>query len=310
MATWKTVTVGSTGDYATLNAAQGGEATDVTAQTGDLVISCHAFEDTTAVLFSSTAWVTDSTHRVIVEAADNHLGGWSTGAYRLSVAGTVIRNVTVDNLYLRGLQVRETGTAGTRNIIELDAGLGTGQQDIEKCIVVMDHADDADTTMVGIKLEDSAQVYKMRNVVLYGGKQTTAGSKGIEVTASAATVYCDNVTIDDWHTGIDLSSGGTFQLRNSRITDCTTIVDEAGGQTLSSGSTHNLTDGSAPTNWGANSYSSTDSPTVNYTNDSSTTLTSRDYHIAAGDSGIGAGISLSGDGNNPFADDIDGDTRS
>ena len=89
MATWKTVTVkSSAGDYNNLNAALATEKTDLTAQTGDLVIECYNFSDTTRVIGTSTqGWVTDGTHRVIIRAVDDHGGKWSTSAYRLELGG-------------------------------------------------------------------------------------------------------------------------------------------------------------------------------------------------------------------------------
>jgi len=295
MATWKTVTVGTTGTYATLNAAQAAEATDLTAQSGDLVISCQSFEDTTQCVFGSTAWDTDPTHRVIVRAVDNHLGKWSTSAYRMVGNDSRIINQAVNYIFLDGIQCNLTG-AGINGVGYLaDSSLGAaGETEIDKLIVA---GVPSATQPDGVWNSEPLHDIKIRNSIIYGLQN------GIGNTGTGSKIIAENITVDDCLNGV-FDSYGSHKLTNCRITNCADAKD--GGGTLDAASDYNLTNstGAAPTNWGSNSISSTDSPTINYVT-STGTLTARDYHILAGDSGIGAGVNLS----TSFTDDIDGDTR-
>jgi len=295
MATWKTVTVGTTGTYATLNAAQAAEATDLTAQSGDIVFSCQAFEDTTQAVFASTAWDSDATHRVVIQAADDHGGKWSTSAYRMVGATSRIVNQAVNYMKLEGIQINMTGTGTNAQGYLADTPLdAVGETEIDKLIVMgVPSATQPDGVWNGEPLHD----IHIRNSIIYG-LQIGIGNAG-----TGSKIYADNITVDDCLIGV-YDSYGSHRLRNCRVTNCPTIL--TGGGTLDSGSDYNLTNstGAVPTNWGSNSISSTDSPTINYVT-STGTLTARDYHIVAGDSGIGAGVNLS----TSFTDDIDGETR-
>lgn len=308
MATWKTVTVASSGgDYTSLSAALAAEAIALDTQNlGDLVVSCENFSDTTAVDTTGQSWGTNSANTVIIQMADNHNGKWSTSAYRLEVTGTCFRNVTIDDLGIVGIQVREHGTASNSRCIHYQGGLGTGIQKLQKFILIQDHQDAADNVAL-IEIDDSSPVYKFSNGIAYGDISGSSSLTGLKVDASTAVVYCDNVTIDAVDTGLNLSSPNV-RFRNGRITSATNV--KTGGSNLHSASNFNLTDGAAPTNWGANSIDSGDAPTIGYVDDSNATMTSRDYHLTAiSDSGHEAGTDLSGDANNPFSDDIDGTTR-
>jgi hypothetical protein len=308
MATVITKTVKSSGgDYATLSAALSALAKDLVTADEQLDIVCYNFQDTANIDTTSQGWTTDATRYVRIVANDDHEGKWSTSVYRLVCTDSdALVNASIDHLRLEGLQfaqIRSVSSGAIEGTLHFDAGTESGFQVVEKCIIYCDDA--ASYVAHGIRIEDSTPTYTIRNSVIYGGS-ANAASSGIYVQAANAVVALDNCTIDDFGIGIDYNNTNTtITARNTRITGCTTVVDEGGGGNLASGSNYNTTDGSAPTNWGANSVDSTDTPTIDYVLDSGT-LTSRDYHLdSASDSGDSAGTDLSG----TFTDDIDGDTR-
>jgi hypothetical protein len=190
-----------------------------------------------------------------------------------------------------------------------DTGAVAGEWVLSKCIFMLDHPDTEAMAETFIHFLDGSPVYKFRNCLFYGMGNATAAT-AFYFDASTAVVYFDNCTIDGFTYGFKLDGTGV-RVRNTRVTNCTGVIDSTGASTsFHADSDYNLTDASAPTNWGANSLDSTDTPTIDYVDDSNATLTSRDYHInSTSDSGYQAGTDLSSDGNNPFTDDIDGDTR-
>lgn len=314
MATYKTVTVGPGKTYATLAAALSGEQADLTTGTdrpGDLVIQCYAMSDTTAINTSSYTYTTSASARIIIEAAENHGGAWNTGAYRLSPAASIALKIDgtngVNHVLLKGIQISAATPSSDGYLINVLSQPAGSTFDMEKCICFQTYAGAGTTANQILRLQDSDTVYKFRNCVFYGTSGSNNVLHGLVVTGSTAAVYFDNCTVDGLDgTALNLTSTAV-RLRNTRVTSCTTVKGGTGD--LHSASNYNLTDGTAPTNWGANSIDSTDTPTIDYVDDSNATLTSRDYHLGATDSGIGAGVDLSSDGDNPFSDDIDGETR-
>lgn len=296
MATYKTVTVKSSGGtYTNLNAVDAGEATDLTAESGDLVVLCDNIEDTTAVIFDG-AWTTDATHRVIIRAVDDHDGTWDTSAYRLTNSSTSpLINKTVDYLFLDGIQINATHTTATLGGYYAHGDLNAvGVTEMDRCVLV---GPDAGAANIGVWNSEPLHDIEIRNSVVYGWY------RGLGSTGSGAKIVSENVTVDDCDYGVRVNYGGHV-LTNTRITNCTTPIATGEGN-IDAASDYNLTDGTAPTNWGANSIDSTDTPTVDYVDDDNATLTSRDYHISTDDDGYGAGDDLSGS----FTDDIDGDER-
>jgi hypothetical protein len=311
MATWKTVTVNPVGgDYASLNAALAGEATDLTAQTGDLVISCENFEDTTTVSTSGQTWTTDATHRVIIEAADSHGGKWSTSAYRhvqTTGVSSFAESGGIEDLILRGIQFYANHGANGASIFVQQDNQTRGTLEFEKCIFILDHVD-VEAVLPGIlKVRDSQTTMKLRNCLFYGMGNATSAT-AIESEQNTGTCYIDNCTIDDFYYAFLPDFTSNFIVRNTRVTGATAVM-HPDSTNLNSASDYNLTDIAAPTNWGTNSIDSTDTPTIDYVDSTNATLTSRDYHLGLNDSGIDQGQDLSSDANNPFTDDIDGETR-
>ena len=310
----KTVTVGPAQTYASLNAALAGEIADLTDAAyfsggpGRLIIDCYDFEDTTVVNQGVSGWTTSDSYYVLIRAVDDHAGKYSTSSYRLSVGVSVgvacqIDQTTLEHIHFQGIQIYHPSNVTNSQAIRTAGAPTTGWFKFEKCIVIL--GDDVDDALVGIRLTEINTTYYIWNTLVYGAGGN-ATSAGIQMINSSAT-YIYNCTIDDIATGLDLAAGASVRLKNTRITNVTTISDQG----LHADSDYNLTDGDASSinNWGANSIDSGDTPTISYVDDDNANLLLRDYHIEAGDTGVGAAADLSGDADNPFTDDIDGETR-
>lgn len=310
MATWKTVTVKSTGgDYASLNAALIGEKTDLTIQSGDLVIECHNFSDSTKVVATSfQGWTTNSTHRIVISAADDHAGIWSSSVYRLELGGTndsCLQINSAEDVVLQGIQLKLNSSINEAVVIWGQGGMTRGLVKFVKCIIIMDHNDSGDTNITGYIHSDSDQDFIFQNCMIYGPGLTST-NRAIRVGASGASGWIDNCVIDGFSVGLS-STSSSIRFRNTRVTNGTSVTSA----TLHTDSNYNLTDVSGPTNWGANSLDSGDTPTLDYVDDTHATLTSRNYHLnSSSDSGYEAGTDLTSDANDPFSDDIDGTARS
>ena len=300
-------------EYASINAMFAGEdGLDCTATgiEGDLVVQLEDFEDTTPVLYVSGSGITtDATYGVRFVMVDDPGGKWSTSAYRLVVTGGsdpaafgYFANLA-EHLHIEGIQIFFESDDTTPGGIVVAGSPGTGSIfELDKGIILLD--DNASDKLAGIRTTEANVDHYVRNTVIYSNG-ANAASSGIRMAASGASLWLYNVTIDDIGIGMELDSADKVRAKNTRITNVTTVADAQ----LHSDSDHNLTDGTAPTNWGASSLDSTDTPTIDYVDDTNATLTSRDYHLGATDSGIGAGTDLSSDGDMSFTDDIDGDTR-
>jgi len=294
----------SGGDYASLNAAFAGlNGVDLTTDNGsgnpgNIYLDCYNFEDTTACSISATI-TTSATYRVIVRAVDDHGGVWSTSCYRLVNSAATITNNSVNYLMLDGIQCNLTSAgsnaSGYQSGTSLDA---VGQTEIDKLIVMGPSSKPAAPD--GIWNSEPLHDIWVRNSLLYGLQN------GIGNAGTGAKIIAENVTIDDCYQGVYNSYGG-HKLTNVRVTNCTVVCSTVSN--IDSASDYNLTDGDASgvTYWGTNSIDSSDTPTIDYVDDTNATLASRDYHLnSTADSGYGAGTDLSG----TFTDDIDGETRS
>ena len=302
----RTVTVKSSGgDYASLNSALSTEAANLVSLDRRLIIDCYDMEDTTPVVLPA-GYTTSATRYILIKANGNHNGAWNTGVYRL-VAPATAGNGVIEldqaqaiHVHMRGLQISENGSTDDVYGVHAESTITGGWVKIEKCIFMGDHGD-ADTTVQAIRNESPATVTAWNNIIYNW-------ARGIHSADASSPIESHNNTIDDvTHAfGYGAASGTSIEAINTRATALATgVLATSGGDGLTTASNYNLTDGTAPTNWGANSLDSTDTPTVDYVDDSNATLTSRDYHLGATDSGIGAGDNLS----TSFTDDIDGDTR-
>lgn len=308
----------SGGDYASLDAAfAANEGLDLTVDNGsgvpgNLIFECHNFADTTQVVYiSGTAITTSATYKVIVRAADDHQGKWSTSVYRLVQDSSLLylMNLSqqyVENIRFEGIQFYQKSTSNNASTLRSAGAPTVGSTfEMDKCIIV--NEDHASYAHRALRFEENNCDYYVSNCALYCNG-ANAASVGLLVTGNAVNVYFYNCTVDGFETPISGSTNlNNTRLKNTRVTDCTTVASHS----IHADSDYNLTDNSTvPTNWGTNSIDGTDTPTIDYVDDSNATLTSRDYHLGATDDGIGAGTDLSADTDLSFTDDIDGDTRS
>ena len=305
----KTVTVGPSKTYATINAAMAAEYDDLTDAAyysggpGRLIIECYNQADTTEVDTVGQTWVTSADYYVWIKAMESHGGKYSTSSYRMEPTGgsecfDFDSDHSPGHIWITGIIMNVTGA--TSNALSMGAGVGSGWMKIEKCILI----GDSENLHGYVCSENDIDLY-IWNSVIYGF--TATGSIGIRHNVGYDS-YIYNCVIDDCYNGID-PSAGSERLKNTRITNCTTV---AASEYIHSDSDYNLTDESTtiPSNWGANSIDGNDTPTISYVDSDNANLLLRDYHIESGDSGIGAGTSLSSDLDIPFSDDIDGTTRS
>lgn len=309
----------SGGDYTSLNDGLAACASDITTNCvgtggpGILTFNCQNFSDAVEVAFPA-GYTSSATYPIVIQATNSHGGKWSTSAYRLNVQGTVDdgcfrinQAATVNYIKFIGIQFREYGTTNYTYGIRLQSATAGSVVELDKCILVGDHGD-ADEFVYGIYQGTANIKVLARNTLIYGWQK---GWQAVWVSGTNRMYGC---TIDDCGSGIFYSqtNNAGITLIGTRITGCTNAIYKGStGNALSSTSDYNLSDAdmSAVVNWGANSIDSGDTPTINYVDDSNATKTSRDYHLASGDSGIGAGTDLSSDPNMPFSDDIDGETR-
>ena len=322
MATLTTVTVKSAGGtYLTLDAAFAGEAADITAATGSdeiIRIDCYPFEDTKDCIIDDTAWVTSPTNYVELRFVDGagvplYVGAWSTSAYRLVATSEVFENNQVDHLW---------HTEGTFQIMD-NQGTGTSTFGIMKCsaassgwnrfdgggILIADH--NSGTAVRGFKIDSGADC-RWRNWIGYGGNNEGVFSPAIDVPAGSAgpTLTFENCTFDDWsEVEFVADAGTTLILTNCRATGIPGDLATAGQpDRMDPTSDFNITDAETANeaNWGTNSLNSSDTPTIDYVDDTNADLTLRDYRLnSASDSGYQAGTDLSGS----FTVDIEDTTR-
>jgi len=133
-----TVTVKSSGgDYASLNAAIGGEGRDLPAADEICDIACYSFTDTTTLIVSG--FTTDSTRyiRVYTPSSERHAGVWSSSKYNLSVDATNPPiEINEDYVRLEGLQISAVRPySGLTYGVMLEAMGATAEVHIQNCLI-------------------------------------------------------------------------------------------------------------------------------------------------------------------------------
>jgi len=324
MATLRTVTVkASGGDYTSLKDAIGMEAIDITAATGSdeiVRIDCYPFEDTTNVVtVGMPEWTTSPTNYVELRFVDGagvplYVGKWSTSAYRLVGTNGVFQNNQINHLW---------HTEGTFQVMD-NLGTSTSTGGVFKCtvdaaggwnrfdgggILIVNH--NSGTAWRGFKI-DRGMDCRWRNWIGYGGNNEGVFSPAIDVPAGsgAPTLTFENCTFDDWsEVEFIADAGTTLILTNCRATGIPGDLATAGQpDRMDPSSDFNITDAETANevNWGTNSLNSSDTPTIDYVDDTNADLTLRDYRLnSASDSGYQAGTDLSGS----FTVDIEDSTR-
>lgn len=312
----RTVTVKSSGGtYLSLNAAYAGEdGYDCVTNAGDLIIECYNFEDTVPVnSLDVSGIVTSATYKIIVRAMDSAAQPLSLSAYHLHVSGSnrLFREQNnIEYMDFENVQFWYEGVSGSLAGFRQDSGATGGEWNFKDCVFCFEYGDAEVWTGGGFRFTDNDVAMKFQNCIVYGDGVATS-SIGIWADGSGIDIWFDGGIIDGFTNAFKLDSLGV-RVRNTKITNCTNIIDVGGVQSdFHSDSDYNLTDlNTVPTNWGANSIDGTDTPTIDYTDPSNATYESRDFHTDSdSDSGVGAGTNLSGDGDNPYSNDFDGNTR-
>lgn len=308
---WKCITVKpSGGDYTDLDTALAAEEQDLTLQVGGLKFLLGDYEETNDVDIDGSVWKMDFDHQIHIVAESNHNGVWNTGTFRQSSssAGSLLFIHPTDSCFVTidGVQLVKTGSGAAGTIVRIGSDAGAGEVRIRKSILV-DDRDSTSGTAYGIRNQEVNINLFVGNVMLIGNKSSNNIAISNTVPASNnEDAFFHNVTIDDWVTGLALSSSGfdRTRCRNTRITNVTNVF--TGTDDLRVGSDNNLTDNATvPTNWGSNSFDSSDSPTIDYVDDTSSTRTDRDLLLASSsDTGFETGQDASVHNSLPITHDI------
>lgn len=293
----------SGGDYTSLASFEAGEQRDLVALDEIARAECYAFEDTGGVTFDS--WTTDETRRIVVEvplAERGTTGRWADDGYRLTVPSGLyaiaMTSLTTHVVEMIGVKIENKDNSGS-------SFTGTGVRLTSNSLLILDSCifrrDPAlpRNTARGIWLHATDGRIRARNTITSGyniGIHLNQGSNvGHHRLYNVSSIDCD--------TGYTLTCRGatsTLRVKNSRAALCGTDWSMS---TIGIGTEEYVTnlseDTTAP---GADAIHSATVAFVDAANE--------DYHLAAGDAGIGAGTDLSADAFWPFTTDIDGDTRS
>ncbi|MFH1661832.1 MAG: fibronectin type III domain-containing protein [Candidatus Falkowbacteria bacterium] len=252
--------------------------------------------DTQAVVIDG--WTTDADHYIKIYTTDEarHDGKWNTNSYRIQSEGTVV-NVSDNHIYIEGLQIDDTGSAGYGGIFSNGPYDQQGiwiSENIIRCSGTCPNS----SNQHGINLAGTAGVAKINNNIIYGFSNTSE-SYGMYLNQlyprnnSEPSVY--NNTVYGCYNGI-MTDDDAYYYNNLSYNNSN--ADYAGQTPLSSG--NNISsDNTSPD--GA-SYQSRVVSFVDSVNN--------DFHLSSSDSSArDAGRNLSSDFNLAFSDDIDGDTR-
>ncbi len=312
MATWKTVTVDDSGaDYTTFEAAKDAEATDITAQVGDLIIQGQdGFIDANTRMNSDGSYTTDPTHRLIFQGQSSLTAvGWNasgTGVeFDTDTGGDgslwTLPSGNCDDVVIRDLQFYFIYKGGFNNRYMLNTVSNPMALEVERCLFLYDESGSTGGggyRLMNVDLGDStAHIY--RNVLFATNNADV--NEAFDSGSSGQTVpLFENCTMDGFF-GSAFGNGFTdAKLTNCRVTNSGALADD-----FTSASDYNLTDeASPPADFkGTNGVQGA---TLDYVDDSATALKDRDYALNSNtDDGWETGLDLSG----TFPDDILGITR-
>jgi hypothetical protein len=289
-------TVGANRAYATLaewEAARQGTLSEV-----EEVICEGSAADTTVVAIDG--WTTTAANYILIRSAETsrHAGVWNSGVYRLEFALSSDGLVGFEDFCrIHALQVSVNTTTALAGII-FDT-VATSGLFVTSCIVRATVA----APLVGIwkgSGNAGSAISVLANNLVYGF--SGVGGFGIYARSNAAATRCCcyNNTVYGCATGFRFRDDFTLAKNNLSI-GCTNAYNDA--DTPESGSTHNGYDeGPDPASNGINLSGSSDG-------DIFVNAGAGDFRLVSGSDAADVGTDLSGDGNYPFSDDIQGETR-
>lgn len=290
-----TVTVKpSGGNYTCLNDALSGETLDLVTNTRLLTIECYNMEDTTTWT-TGTGYTTSDAYYILIVGVDNHLGVWSTGAYRytgnavpigyireaytrvvniqgasgtLTATGQVVCYIAANDVLLSRCIFKGSSTAAyAQNVVYRYSG--TGNSYMVNCLVIA-----VGGTEICNALRQNSGTWYVYNCTL---KNAAAGTcAGLRVATVGNVCYAKNVLSK---AAIGFVSNGTLTCTNCASSDLT--ADDFGGS-----------DNRVEQSFGFKDEA----------ND--------DYHLTPADTGaLRYGLNLYNDAAFPFTSDIDSESR-
>jgi len=284
-------TSGAQAAYASLNAWEAAENTDLVTATNTHIVICEgSTADGTAVTIDG--WTTNATYYITIrtDAAGRHTGTWSTSKYRLSMNG--VTALTVNEAYTRceGLQIEDYGTAGYHIFVNYNAGnhFRFGYGILRKATADLG----VHNGFYGATSGNTAYIY---NTLMYDMGRFNWDDSGAGLFQYIYNCTAQNVTAA---AGAFHSWGSRGVAKNCIAQDCT---DGFSGNWDTTNSQYNNSDiaSDAP---GANAQTGE----VIFTNEAGD-----DFSLSASDAyAKDLGTDLSADAVFPFSDDIIGVTRS
>lgn len=278
-------TSGAQAAYASLNAWEAAEQTNLVSD-GDIhEVRCEGTGDTGAGV-SINGWTTGASNYIyiVAESANRHDGTWSTGKYYLEGASSATGrlNILEDYVRVEGLQIRNTsGGAGSTSSSRVTGTGGTTDIRFNDCIIR-----DARYT---VRVESGSDYYHWNNIV-YGGSVGAVVVTGGGVNGKFYSDTLIGVTYGLYRTA------GTVTAKNCY----------AKGTTAYNGTITKTTCASSDTTGSAGLQSIAYS-TSQFTN---VTAGSEDLSLVSGSALIDVGTDTSGDAAPlDFTDDIIGTAR-
>lgn len=276
---------------------------DLVAADQQWTLACYADDTETTDGIQISGWATDDTHYLKiytpylsseVGTSQRHSGVWSDTKYRIvsdnEMGSWDALSVEGVNVQLEGLQIyqNETLGSGLNSIGIVNVG---GTTKISHNIL----RGGPDVSNNGIYLSNSgatdASTYKIWNNIIYN---FTTAEIFLDDANGTAYVYNNTAYGTDAADKCYSQTSGSFVSKNNIAQHCANGFDG----TFAAASDYNLSD------------LSTDAPGSHSQSSKVLTFDNSNYlHLAASDAAVNAGVTLAGDSNLSFSQDIDNDDR-
>lgn len=309
---------GGVNAFASLSAAEAALRQDLTGVTCDVadeggnnyialdILCSGTTADSTAVVFSNAAWVTDATHRVRVRLNGTGAGPkWDSSLYRLAATHTslvgVINVGKAIHLTLQDLQV-ESLNALDQAPQAVTCGDFAWDVRLVRCFLRATSTTGTAYRPAALYIDAGTASWTLRaqNTVLAMAEGRALWDFTYHAAGVSAILYnCTMVNRSGTPYGIfELSGSGTSEMRAKNL-----LIQGAGtnysiGDSVDEAVTILTSDATSPT-VGLRSLTATFVDATNW-----------DYHLAAASEGIDDGTDLSADSYYAFSTDGDGATRS